>query len=375
MAVYNALGEALVTQDELYENADELGNLRDAVEEEAGAATVELSTGQVTSENLITSYTAATGERVPFEPVGLGKPLTVEIRHVYTGRFPETNFWGAREADMMVTSAIRSIAAFNAAPRALNFLEKGVQPNSNVRSVTATEQGTPVIYYVPALVERASVLTLEAGFNNFPEETFDMVSSAFEEAAGIPLFFSAGAYLLAAGTITKILAHLADNLIDTSPEFRATEPLSFLRPGDIPPAADFRLIVEGDVEPALLREHAVGSDGVLRDSNGEPYSGDTPYVVISLDGRKNEEYEAFAPTAASATLLDRFFGLNDGQEKPLGPLLDALKLYNDLKFRQKADELAKDLEGLDPNSERYEQKKKEYDATVANILNDLLRPK
>ncbi len=67
-----------------------------------------------------------------------------------------------------MTSAMKSIAAFNAAPRALNFLERGVHPKTNVRSAAATEQGTSVIYYAPALVERASVLTLEVGFNNFP---------------------------------------------------------------------------------------------------------------------------------------------------------------------------------------------------------------
>jgi hypothetical protein len=219
MAIYNVLGEAIVDPEELNDNMHELGNLKDVVEDGSGTASLELSTGRVSTENLITSYTAATGERVPFEPVGIGKPLTIELRHIYTGRFPEANFWGARTADMLVTSAIKSIATFNAASRALNFLEKGVHPNANIRSVAATEQGTPVIYYSPALLERASVMTLGLGFNNFPQETFDMVSSAFEEAAGIPIFFSASAYLLAAGTVTKVLAHLADNLIDTSPEF------------------------------------------------------------------------------------------------------------------------------------------------------------
>ena len=98
MAIYNVLGSAIVDQDELYDNARELANLKDAVHEGAqddGAAAVELSTGSATPKNLITSYnTAATGERVPFEPVGIGKPLTVEVRHVYTGRYPEANFWG-----------------------------------------------------------------------------------------------------------------------------------------------------------------------------------------------------------------------------------------------------------------------------------------
>lgn len=176
-----------------------------------------------------------------------------------------------------------------------------------------------MIHYTPALVERASILTLEIGFDEFPDEVFGMVSNAFQEAAGVPVFLSASAYLLAAGAITKILSDVGSRLFDKSPVFRATVPLSFLRPGDIPPGADFRLVIGDDAEEALLREYSVGADGVLRNKENEPYRGDIPYLVISLDGRENEEYEAFAPTAASATLLERYFGLEERQERTLGP--------------------------------------------------------
>ena len=104
-------------------------------------------------------------------------------------------------------------------------------------------------------------------------------------------------------------------------------------------------------------------------------------MVISLDGRENVDYEAFTPTAASAILLDRFLGLNDGQEKPLGPLLDALKLYNDLKFREKADELEKERKKLEEkdlktaeDEAKIQQLRQAHDASVTNILNELLRP-
>jgi hypothetical protein len=375
--VYTALGDALVSQDELYEKQAE-GELQGFKEGYLDAAQtappVEFATGALTQDNVISNYTVATGERVDFVPVGIGKPLTVEIRHVYTGRFPETRIF-SKKNDMMITSAMKSIATFNAQPRALNFLHEDVEARHNVRSPAATEQGTPLVYYTPALLERASVLTLEIGFDEFPEEVFGMVSDAFQEAAGVPVFLSHSVYLLAAGAITKIVGEIGHRLFDEGPIFRATVPLSFVRPGEIAPVADFKLVGEDDVSPSLLRDYKVNADGVLQHvESGEPFSGDTPYIVISLDGRENKDYENFAPTAASATLLERFFGLSDGQEKPLGPLLDALKLYNDWKFRQKADELQKDLAELDPSSSEYAQRSQEYEAAKANILNDLLKP-
>jgi hypothetical protein len=151
-------------------------------------------------------------------------------------------------------------------------------------------------------------------------------------------------------------------------------PLSFLRPGEVPPQADFRLVAPDDVTPALLQEYSVSADGRLVDKNGKQYDGDMPYMVISLDGRENKTYEEFAPTAASAALLEQFYGVREGQQQPIQPLLDALKLYSDWTFRKRADGLAQELGKLDTKSEQYKQKKTEYQAAIANIRNELLKP-
>jgi hypothetical protein len=55
--------------------------------------------------------------------------------------------------------------------------------------------------------------------------------------------------------------------------------------------------------------------------------------------------------------------------------MDAFKLYNDLKFRGKADSIAKELAYIDPSSNEYNAKKEAHDAMVENILNDPLKPK
>ena len=375
MAVYYVLGDALVTEEELSEKRA-LGHIAEfsrAFRENRADVLLEFSTGRLTVDNILESVVLPSGDTVPFKEVGPGKPLTVEIRHIYTGKFPKGSVFD-RTKDMLVTSAMKSLATFNAAPRAVNFMQKNVRTYHNLSNPAATEEGTPLIHYTPALTERNTVLTLEIGFDEFPNEIFDIVGRALTQAAGIPLFVSASTHLLAAGAITKLLGNLGSRVFDRAPVFKATEPLMFLRPGDRPPQADFRLITEEDADLTLLQDFRLGPEGLI-DGNGRRYDGDLPYIIISLDGRNYDEYKDFTPTAASAALLEKFYSIRDGQEQALGPLLDALKLYNDWSFRKKADKLAKDLEELDSGSPEYKKKKAEYDALVANILNDLLKPK
>ena len=375
MPVYYALGDALVTEDELAEKRlfGKLESFANDLKTTPASAKMEFSTGVLTANNMIKSVTLASGETVQFEEVGPGKPLAIEIRHVYTGKYPKGNIFD-RTKDMLVTSAMKSLATFNAAPRAVNFMQRNVSAQGHLSNPSATEQGTPLIHYTPALTERNTVLTLEIGFDEFPNEIFDTVGGAFIQAAGIPLFLSASTYLLAAGAITKLLGDIGSRVFDRAPVFTATEALTFLRAGDAPPQADFRLITQEDADLSLLKEFKVGANGLV-DSVGKQYKGDMPYIVISLDGRKYDEYKDFTPTAASAAILERFYSIRGGQEQTLGPLFDALRLYNDWSFRRKADDLSEDLKSLATDSPEYAKKRAEYDAFVANILDDLLKPK
>lgn len=80
-----------------------------------------------------------------FEPVGIGKPLTIEIRHIYTGQYPKTRSFGRggqrRNQGMLVTSAMKSIATFDAAPRAVNFLTKNVTGGKNLSNPSLQKRG------------------------------------------------------------------------------------------------------------------------------------------------------------------------------------------------------------------------------------------
>lgn len=376
MPVYYAVGDALVTGEELIEKrvTGDLNDFLDGVARADPHAEITFSTGRATPASLTVELAAAEeGEVAGFEPIGLGKPLTIEIRHLYTGRHPRKTFFD-KSKDMLFTSAMKGLADSAAAARAVNQVREGVTANTPIATVAATEQGTPLVYYTPALTEPGQIVTFEMIFDEFPKELFEMTGSAFKQAAGIPIFASASAYMLAAGMVVNLAGRIGENLFDGHVAFRATDLLAFDRPGAEIPQADFRLVVMDDFDRSILQKYSL-KGGRLVDGSGMEYRGDHPYVVISLDGRKVDAYENFSPTAASAALLDRFFHIGEGKEQPLDPLIDALKLYNDLKFYERAKEAKARRDAItDTSSAAYKKAEAEYQALLANVLTDEFKP-
>jgi hypothetical protein len=78
--------------------------------------------------------------------------------------------------------------------------------------------------------------------------------------------------------------------------------------------------------------------------------------------------------AASAALLERFHHIGEGQEQPPDILMDAVGLYNDWQFKEKAEALKAKLDAAEPDSEEYNKLKDQYDAYVANIQTEDLKP-
>jgi hypothetical protein len=59
----------------------------------------------------------------------------------------------------------------------------------------------------------------------------------------------------------------------------------------------------------------------------------------------------------------------------IGAIVDAVKLFNDVRFRKEADRLQSELNGLDPASEEAKKLKSKIDALLANVGEQLLKPK
>jgi hypothetical protein len=114
MAVFTAVGSALVTDQELMDKQAD-GAFDDFVEElktNPSKARIPFSNGELTAENRKTDYKESDGTRTPFMPIGPKQPLTIEIRHVYTGDNPRNVlrefFIGDQgTAPLIVTSAIK----------------------------------------------------------------------------------------------------------------------------------------------------------------------------------------------------------------------------------------------------------------------------
>jgi hypothetical protein len=375
--LYYAQGTAFITEDELFEKKT-ISRVSDFYTElNAGQkpTAISFSTGKLDRENAILAWNEAPGAQlVPFKPIGLGLPLNIMIREVYTGKYPSGLFKGIKK-DLLVTSAIKSITTFDAKPRALNILKDKVSANFHIQGGPACQEGTPFIFYSPALIEKALTLDLTLILDQFNQELFSTIGNVLQSAAGIPIFLSKSVYLLAGGALAKLVGAGGEALFDGKPFFDSSEMINIDIPGTpaLPPG--FALITDGNVDkndPEFRRTYQIDSYGRVVDGTGNTYNGDIPYIVISIDGTLWEELAAFTPTAACAALLSRFFGIKENQQQPLDTLLDAVKLYNDFTYRQEVDRLDKQIEGLPEGEEKVNLKKKR-EALSKNILNDLLK--
>lgn len=373
--LYFAQGSAIVDYDELL-NSGNLGRSSEfytALSQGVAPAALDFSTGTLDPASAMMAM-APDAEPVPFEPIGPGKPLTVMIREVYTGMHPSAGFFGSKK-DMLVTSAMKSITVFDAKARAINYLQKGTGPQSRLNRPGASDQGTPLVFYSPALLERSLTLDLTMVFDQFPEELFGTIGSVFTAAAGIPIFLPHSVYLMAAGMLTKIAGKVGEALFDGKPVFNRTESLDIFFPGSPPLPPGFRLITPDDVdvsEPGFRQQYQVSPTGTVIDSNNQPYRGSMPYVVISVDGTEQPEFSSFTPTAASAALLSKFLGAGD-QSQTVNELVKAVQVMNDVVFRTQVEKLDAEIKRTKTAKEKSLLREKR-DALVKNIGEELLRP-
>ena len=107
-------------------------------------------------------------------------------------------------------------------------------------------------------------------------------------------------------------------------------------------------------------------DFELRDPAGEPYAGELPYAVISLDGREQPQLEGWSATVATAALIERFFTSGDLAGKAIEVIGEGLALYNDVAYQDKAADALRRAK-----SEKDPAKKKKMEAQAQAYLKNL----
>jgi len=370
MSILYVVGAAIVDEDEYLEKL--YSGFFDRVAKAKSVEAFDVGGRSIRATHILKPMASDT---TPFESIQFGKPLTAEIRWVYTGQYPKSSF-GQKTKDMLVSSAFKSIATFDEAPRAVNLLQRKVKPKTNAEW-EAVGKGTPLAFYTPAVAEPATLATFEIVFDNFPNEILEKLSGAISDAGAIPVFAPQKLYFLAASFILKLVASGGHSLFDGDIAFSATETIAFARPGQEPTPAGWRILARKQ-DSEVIKKLTIGKDGQLFD-NGVSYKGDLPYVVISLDGTPVDKYSKFTPTAASAALLDKFYGVKDKDQQVLGTIIEALKIYSDFRFRTEADRIEnaiKELKATDPDYAKKKAKlEAELEAAKKNIMHDELKKK
>lgn len=310
-----------------------------------------------------------------FTPIGPNKPLTIRIAHVYTGRFPGKSLFGSKQ-DLLLTTAIKGQTFFDAAPRAINFHVPRVAQRSTLGTPAATDQGTSLVYYSPAITEPTLTLTLDLAFDSFPDELIRKIGGGFQGLAGLPIFAPYAGYLLIGSQLATLGADAGKALLEGGADASFTDTLDFDLPGYDQPDAAFRIVCGSKLDTSDLS--FVPKRGLVRKSApGGLYDGDEPYIVLSLDGRPDSKLEAFAPTMASAELLARFMSSASRGEATVDFLVDAAKLANDAKYRMAADEAERKIAKLRKAGAAEDEISKlteERESLVKNIRSDLLLP-
>lgn len=318
-------------------------------------------------------------ETPQFQPIGIGKPLSIEIVAMYVGN--TISGFLSRKKDVLLVSGVKGIQTFGATSKAINYAKKSVEDNDYLE-FSATVDSTPIVYYSKAMDTETTLVSFEFIADSFNEAIFQDISKLFTAAAGIPVFVPAAGYLLGGASLIKTAGELGNTLFAKTPFLGDTLTIRFGSPL-FPITQSQLMLICNDKDVAELKSHTIKvldmDSGKVRarlvDSNGSEYTGDAPYLIISLDGRERTDLEQFTPTLASAALLQQFYGNDDVSGQITSSLQDALKLYSDSVYNKKADDLKKKLASLPSTTDEFKKAKQLFDAYNQNINNDAFKVK
>lgn len=371
MAVFRVLGDQLVPESEYAVKAPELVRaMHGAGARSDSGPSIALESGQLFEFAAIAADPAGGGTTTGFTPIRFGSPVTIDIRHVYTGKVGSSGgFLGGGTGDIAVVSGVKEWSAFKASARALNWVATKKGKRTNLPRPSALKDGTPIIAYQKAIATKQLVVSVELASAPREESILDVLGEAFAAAAQIPLFLPYAGALLAAGQIVPATGKLLKAISGGNSSWDATEELNFGIAGLADADAGYRVIASANSGLEGLRFRPGAG---LIDSDGQPYDGDQPYVVIAVDGAAQSELENFTAMVTSAEVMKRFHMGESGQNPIVDDLLDLMTIISDVKFREEALALKGKMTGMAEDETAKAQAR--YDALVKNIIKGELKP-
>jgi hypothetical protein len=309
-------------------------------------------------------------EGAEFTPIGASLPLTVEIAHAYTGKYPSTIFGSS---PMLITSAIKNLSDVGAGAEAVNFLVPKVSKKSNFPSPPADTEGTRLICYVPAVTATSTTVTLNLVFEIFPDAAFEEIGSVFSGIGQLPIFLTQSPYLIGASSILKVVQDIGDAIFNGKPKYSPTFTINFSDVGTKSQAGyEFFLNCKDDstVDPGTFSFEP--NRGLIDPRTKLPYAGDAPYFVIAIDGAEHDDLKGFAPLAATAGILSTFFNIKDGGVIPVSDIVGVFSAANDVEFGEKALAIKQKIAAAPPGSDTSALQA-QLKAYLADIQSDSLQ--
>ena len=385
MAINYVVGDTVVSEDEYIDKLDSgaFADFQNKLQANPENATLELNAGALEgleSLELPGLVRESAGSNTPkFKPIGIGSPLSIEILTIYTGDAPRR--WFGQHSDLLVASAVKSVETHDRAIRMINQVIPKLKAHQHYEP-GALNDGSPIIYYTPAVVNSTLLFSFEMIATTFDDTLLQHLSTLLGASAAVPLFAPAAGYLLGGSLLTKITAQLGKALTSREPFLKHTLPLRFDTPlVPIGPARQAIIFDEPDgpelkaYKPWLV-EYGPGRKRTMlvNKDSGDVYDGDAPYLIVSIDGRdRNHELEAFTPTLITASLLERFYGTNAGKDV-VEAIRSGMMLLNDLEYHEQAKEAAGHLAKLkaqgQEDSEEYTSQEILLKAYKDNIHNE-----
>jgi hypothetical protein len=357
MPVHYWVGDGFIDMRQL----ESLASRGDLQELERGRGSIEHRGARVRLESL-----AAASE--PFSPIGLGKPLSIRMHSIYVGKLP-----GYFKKDVLAVSGVKSVETFETAARAVNLIQSGVADHE-FAEFSAFRQNSPIVYYSTAVTNYDLVASVEVIPDTFKEETVQKVSGLFGMAAGLPVFAPAGTYLLAGSCLMKIFSDLGRVFFQKGPILSHTLKLNFGVAG-LPLFREGFYIVSNESSLSAFEGYSpqIVNGSVKLGKGSRVYDGDIPYVILGVDGRQEPALEGFRPQLASAAVLEKFYPKEDGFNVLIDELGEAMRLYSDLSFRTKAEDVRKRLSRMKESDPDYARLNELFEAYRKNITQEELK--
>jgi hypothetical protein len=370
MAVYRVLDGQLVQEDEFRAKGTDLVRSMQAAKAGMDPGPSITLDNDIEFEVAIAPSEQAVSQS--FTPVKFGDPLTIDIRHVYSGNVgTKGGFLGMGDinGDIAVCSGVKEWSAFKASARALNWVAQRTSKYEMVKPPTALQDGTRLIAYQKAVATKQVIVSVEIASAPYQDQLLEKLGGAFTAAAKIPLLMPYAGYLLAAGQIVPAVGKLLEAVTGGHSDWVQSEELNFGLAGTAPADAGFRVIARGT---AGFDNYRFKSGSGLIGPDGKVYSGDDPYVVVALDGAASPELESFTASVAGAELMRRFHMGETGQSGLIDGILELTTIISDVKFRDEAITLKQKMKDMTPAEQAKAQP--QLDALIKNIVKSELRP-